>query len=236
MSKYRGVARDEYGNSLNAASVTVYEQDGTTLATIYSDSELATTEANPFPAGTDGTYTFYAPPGYYDVQVAKAGYTTVTLTDELVGNVMAVFSSLDAGQKVGAGSTPNIIGNTNLGAVHLVESYESKGFSIDVDTGVMTYTGAPTIVVECVAKAVYTDAVGGKLLITRIYRDRGGAREEIVAVGNQVTDAVINLGTPIYGVTTLITGDTIGFYFSVGTGTATVDTHDGSYYSVKRIG
>ena len=235
MSYYRGVARDEYGNALYEAQVSVFTPDTSTLSTIYSDAELATPLVNPFSTGADGVYEFYAAPGYYDVQVAKTGFSTVLLQDQVLGSVMGMAYGADLGQKVSAGSVPNIIGNTNLGAAHLVLQYESA-FDVDVDTGLWTYQGNPTIIVECIAKAMYTDTVGSKTLITRIYRDKGGARELEVGKSNVVTDTTVNLGSTVYGVVELQKNDTIGFYFSVGSGTATVDTHDGSFYSVKRIG
>jgi len=234
MAKYRGVARDEFGNALSSASVTVYDFGTTTESSIYSESTLTTAESNPLSTGDDGVYTFYAAPGYYDVQVAKSGYSTVTLENEILGTVMAVAKGDDNGQKASAGSTPNIIGNTNLGATHLVSQYES-GFTIDVDAGTFTYDGEETIIVEVIAKIVYTTSVAATM-ITRAYRDKGGSRELIVAVGNTLTDVSPNLGTTVYGVCELDPGETIGFYFSVGVGSATVDTHNGSFYSVKRLG
>lgn len=146
MAKYRGVARDEFGNTLSGASVTVYEPDGTTESTIYSDSELTTTQENPITVGDDGVFLFYAVPGYYDIQVAKSVYTTSTLTNEQIGKILALIDMSGAGHNVlDAGATANnCIGNDNWTAV--IDSADLPNvFTMDEDTGLITYIGEPTI-------------------------------------------------------------------------------------------
>jgi hypothetical protein len=160
MSKYRGVARDEFGNALNGASVTIYEADGTTAATIYSDTELATAESNPLTTGSDGVYEFYAYPGYYDVQVAKTGYTTTTLSNEVIGTSIASCTGANAGS-IAPGVTPDEIGNTALGGVHLATQWVSNEWTVDVDTGRYTYTGDETIIVEAIASVAVQTTVAG---------------------------------------------------------------------------
>ena len=56
------------------ATVTVYLAGTTTLATIYSDAAL-TTKSNPFTAGTDASWGFYAADGDYDIKFSDCSPT-----------------------------------------------------------------------------------------------------------------------------------------------------------------
>lgn len=96
MSHHRGVARDEYGNSLSGASVTVYDAGTTTVSTLYQDGTYDTSLDNPFETDAEGVYEFYGDPGLYDIQIAKAGFTTTTLADTLVGQVFNYSSGASA--------------------------------------------------------------------------------------------------------------------------------------------
>jgi hypothetical protein len=68
---------------LAGASVTVYETGTANLATIYSDNGI-TPLANPFTGEDDGSFSFYAADGRYDVLVHKSPYRPVKITDILL--------------------------------------------------------------------------------------------------------------------------------------------------------
>lgn len=55
-----------------AAEVTVYNSDGITAATLYTDRTKATTAANPVVTDSAGNLLFYAEPGRYVLSVAVA--------------------------------------------------------------------------------------------------------------------------------------------------------------------
>src|SRR5262245_50887147 len=74
MQRFGGVVRDTAGNSIGAATVTVYKSGTLTLATLYSDDSFSA-KLNPFSAEVDGSWFFYAKPGRYDVQYARSGYS-----------------------------------------------------------------------------------------------------------------------------------------------------------------
>ena len=141
MSYYRGVARDTLGNSLNAASVTVYDAGTTTESSIYSEETLTSALENPFSTGEDGVYEFYAEPGFYDIEVAKSGFTTVTLTDQILGTPFASASIGTAGTNTSI-TTPEIV-DTTWGNLDWDLDY-SGGFSLAATTEQLVYDGGPT--------------------------------------------------------------------------------------------
>lgn len=90
--------------SYPSCTVTVYNTGTVTLATIYSDNAITPTPlANPFTAAANGSWTFYAANGQYDVVLSGGGFPTpftipnVGLTDPL--NLVPVFNIRDYGAK-----------------------------------------------------------------------------------------------------------------------------------------
>jgi len=67
-SQYDSPAIDLAGDALENIEVTVYESDGTTLATIYSNRTGGGTLANPITTGSTGLVQFWANPGTYVVK------------------------------------------------------------------------------------------------------------------------------------------------------------------------
>jgi len=82
MQQYRNSVRTLYGRAVPGASITVRRSDGS-LATIYNDNGI-TPRGNPFAAGQDGEYSFYAENGRYSITVVAAGYATETIADVLL--------------------------------------------------------------------------------------------------------------------------------------------------------
>lgn len=66
--------------ALAGATVTVYLTGTDTPATIYSD-EGVTPKVNPITTDAQGRFSFYAADGDYDLQIAKSGWATQTVTD-----------------------------------------------------------------------------------------------------------------------------------------------------------
>lgn len=66
------VSTTKVQRSYPACTVTVYEADSITLATIYSDTS-STPLPNPFTASSNGYWYFYAADGYYDVRISGGG-------------------------------------------------------------------------------------------------------------------------------------------------------------------
>jgi len=156
MAHHRGVARDEYGNSISGATVTVYEAGTTTAATIYSDGTFDTSEDNPFTTGDDGVYEFYADPGLYDIQIAKAGFTTTTLENAIVGQVFCYASGASGGAYALATATAEDLtkddGFDVTWTVHL-----GTDFSVDDALGIQ-WDGEVDVVMDIEVHLRATDA------------------------------------------------------------------------------
>jgi len=183
MAKYRGVARDEFGNTLSGASVTVYDPDGTTESTIYSDSELATAMENPITVGDDGTFLFYILPGYYDIQVAKSGYTTQTLVDEAIGGITGHLIG-DTQVNDDVALTATVIDN-DFGFADFWSDGYLGGF--ENTNGVLTYVGTPTIQVRVSLSLAVQQGVADRVLNVGLYKNWDVAGQaEIAAVAKEL--------------------------------------------------
>lgn len=66
---------DDAGNLLTGVQISVFQQDGTTLATIYGDLTGAATP-NPFNTGAQQVARFYAEAGLYVIRAFKSGFGT----------------------------------------------------------------------------------------------------------------------------------------------------------------
>ncbi len=64
--------------SYPGCTITVFQSDGSTLASIFSDN-IGTVKANPFTlSGSQGQYSFYADQGFYVIRTANSGLSTFT--------------------------------------------------------------------------------------------------------------------------------------------------------------
>lgn len=142
MAYHRGIARDTLGNSLNDASVSVFEPGTTTESSLFSEETLTDSLDNPITTGSDGVYEFYVTPGFYDILVAKSGFTSVTLSNQTIGTPFAYLRATTAGTATKDGSGHDI--DNNWGTLDFTEKYESNVFSMDAN-GKLDYDGLPTV-------------------------------------------------------------------------------------------
>jgi hypothetical protein len=77
---------DRFQRSFATCTITVYQAGTVTLATLYSDNS-STALGNPFTNQSTGTgqFFFFAPNGYYDIQISATGLTTFTLSNVAIG-------------------------------------------------------------------------------------------------------------------------------------------------------
>ncbi len=94
MQRYTDVVQTKTGNAVSGASITVYESDGSTVATIYSDDGV-TERDNPISTGGDGEYYFHAANGTYVLSISKSGFGTDTKTVSLFDPEDAGITSVD---------------------------------------------------------------------------------------------------------------------------------------------
>lgn len=99
---YHDVVTDQRQNSLQGASVYIYNQGTATLSTLYSDAAGATSLANPIVTPSTGRFDFYIADGRYDITIIRADATTTTYLDI---EMVAVTASAD--------DSPWITGNLN---------------------------------------------------------------------------------------------------------------------------
>lgn len=166
MSYHRGVARDTAGNSLNGASVTVLEPGTTTESSLFSEETLTTPLDNPITTGVDGVYEFYILPGYYDIQVAKSGFTTVTLENQTVGVPFGSITSTVAGSAAVTGpadALDNTFGNLEWG-----EDYASNAFSVTAADR-LQYDGLSTVWANIQVTLVMRATTGANGLTFQVY-------------------------------------------------------------------
>ena len=85
MERYNDFARVlQTGAPLIGATILVTEAGTLTKAVLYSDDGV-TVLGNPFTAGADGGFSFYASDGRYDVTITKTGFPSYTISDITLG-------------------------------------------------------------------------------------------------------------------------------------------------------
>lgn len=115
------IARKVQG-SFPSCTVTVYLAGTLTLASIYSDDNaVPTAKANPFTAGTDGTWFAYATNGHYDIKFSGGGLTAPFTIGDLPAGIGAsgvpsyAFASLPTAKIQDAGNLARV--TDNLGSL-----------------------------------------------------------------------------------------------------------------------
>ena len=94
MQAWQATVQDDRGNAVPNPVVSVYQADGTTLATVYN--EAGATLANPVAGNIDGFVKFYAPAGKYKVESAGGETWDVSL-DGIFQSYSAALSANKAG-------------------------------------------------------------------------------------------------------------------------------------------
>ena len=73
MQRYTNVVQDRRGNAFQNTTVTVYDYDGTTTATIYSDNGVTVIADSQLETDINGEFYFYAADGIYDLHITGSG-------------------------------------------------------------------------------------------------------------------------------------------------------------------
>ena len=91
MEKYHNNIQDQFGNAIPNVTVTVRENPGGGLASLFSDNGVSA-KSNPFTNDTDGELFFYAENGRYDVELT--GAITETKDDILLLDIAVTGNTL----------------------------------------------------------------------------------------------------------------------------------------------
>ena len=234
MAFHRGVARDTAGNSLNGANVSVFAPGTSTESSLFSEETLTTSLDNPIVTGVDGIYEFYTEPGYYDIQVAKSGFTTVTLENEVVGGVFGFAYS--AGGTTYAMSTAETMEVVKDDGWTIDWTLQYAGaFELAATTEKLKYIGGPTVYVRVHGSIMFqnntTDNTNHFLAVylngAAISPLRGRAQSTSHQSEGQfmAVDVLIQVET----------GDEISLAFQNGTGTNTISISE-VHISAERVG
>jgi hypothetical protein len=86
-SHFRGIARDDKGNTLDTASVYVYETGTTTQVSIFEEEALSTPITQPIETDSNGNYEFWAAYQDIDILVSLSGFTSQTVSNLQLGNI-----------------------------------------------------------------------------------------------------------------------------------------------------
>jgi len=207
MAVQNGVARDDYGNVLAGASITVYLTGTSTLATLYEDSTLAVTTPNPVSADDLGEFVLYVTPGSYDLVIAKAGFDTDTIEEVEISGIGAADASHGECYISSSGVTAATTSYKAVAATTFADG-ALNNFTHGAD-GVLTYTGAETQ--HFLVTVVYsvTSSVNNKIttFALKVNSDTPLAKSEIrrkIGTGADVGAAAL------CSLIELSTGDTLG--------------------------
>jgi hypothetical protein len=138
MAVQNGVARDDYGNVLGGATITVYDTGTTDLATLYEDSTLAVTTPNPTSADDNGEFVLYIAAGSYDLVVAKPGFVTDTIEEVEISGLEAEAVSHGEAYITATGVTA---ASTTFATVNATTWADGALENFTRADGVLTYTG-----------------------------------------------------------------------------------------------
>jgi hypothetical protein len=141
--KYADVVQDAQGTVVRNVIVTVKGHNAAGNATLYSESTCTLIQANPMLTNTEGTFSFYAPNGRYDITFEKPGiiFSTAFTSDRIL------FDPDDflGGGGGGTSQFADLLSGTNVMASMIVGTGSSLTFSGSGSINASLFRGASTI-------------------------------------------------------------------------------------------
>lgn len=101
MPKFEAVLRDQSGDIIPLATVTVLVSDDQSTAAIFEDEALTVVKNNPFISDADGIAKFYGARGQYDLKITRSGVLERTVVDIEVSDALFEPSSVPTGSAGG---------------------------------------------------------------------------------------------------------------------------------------
>ncbi len=103
MQKYINNVQDTFGNAVGSVTVTIRDNPGGGLSTIFSDN-AGSAKSNPFTNDSDGEFFFYAVDGRYDIELT--GPITETKADVRLLDVLTTGTTLRINTDISTASPP----------------------------------------------------------------------------------------------------------------------------------
>jgi len=97
MKKYSDSVANTSGKAIPGATIAVYLNGTTTLASIFSDRYGAIAQTNPITADATGAFGFYCVDGRYDIYVSGANFGAKTVSDILLDDPFDPLTYTDTG-------------------------------------------------------------------------------------------------------------------------------------------
>ena len=153
MQNYVNSAAYDNGYVIPNATVSVYLTGTTTLATLYSSNSLSGgTKTNPLTTDSNGSYSFYAPNGLYDISITNPQGLTITLYAQALSDPTQVpyIWALSQGVKSDGATNDtaalqaiiNTLAAQGGGVISLAPGTNTKAEGIVLKSGVFLNTGA----------------------------------------------------------------------------------------------
>ena len=144
MKKYEGLVQDEEGDKVSNATITVKDYVGGANSTIYGSNAIGS-NVNGFRNESDGTFSFYAKDGYYNIEISKPGLTTKTIPNVHIEQMAEIVSVKGGGAAADDSTDDTAIIQAVITANPGKRIYFGEGTYRT--TGVINVTSANTILV-----------------------------------------------------------------------------------------
>lgn len=110
MQAWQATVQDNFGNAVISPSVTVYQEDGVTLASIFNEDESP--KDNPFMGSLEGFVQFWANPGVYKI----VGANGPDETQEWSASIFAAYDEIQAAAAAAAASAADAADSADAAA------------------------------------------------------------------------------------------------------------------------
>lgn len=180
-AQYFSVVRDNSGNAVSSAIVSVYAAGTLVASNIYSDTNCSTPKSNPMLSNAQGNYNFFAAPGLYKVVATKIAVGTFTQDNIAVG------TQLHAATHAAAGTDPVSIDGLT-GDVNSTQIQDGTIANIDV-------SGSAAIVESKLSLnyATHSNAndpsSGQKAALAGTFGTPGGANKYVTDTDSRMTNS-----------------------------------------------
>tara|TARA_R110000868_G_scaffold408496_1_gene691755 strand:- start:589 stop:1410 length:822 start_codon:yes stop_codon:yes gene_type:complete len=244
MQKYIDAVLTRTGDAVPYASILVKTFPAGVTATIYSDDGVTTT-TNPLTADANGTFSFYAADGRYQLVVSGTGITTATVTDIILDDtqsaltytdtgIVSAFASTTAGysQVVLQNKSNAVNASTNFNVANNAATATTNFAELGINSSTFTGTGAFNQPSYGYVASGSTDLAIGTYGANAVHFLANSSATDAATITSANLFTAAPIAVPAGGSTAarlaLSSTATLGLYF--GSGVPTVSAAQGSLY------